>query len=43
MAAIRRLLDTTAQEIRSMASRALAGSNSGGPWPMPMPRPRPYP
>jgi beta-lactamase regulating signal transducer with metallopeptidase domain/HEAT repeat protein len=41
--AIRKLLDTKDQEVRSMAIRALAGHSGLGPWPMPMPRPRPYP
>lgn len=41
--AIRRLLDSPDQRIRTMAVRALAGGNAAGPWPWPWPEPRPFP
>ncbi|MBA3342966.1 MAG: HEAT repeat domain-containing protein [Gemmatimonadaceae bacterium] len=41
--AIRGLLDSRDQRIRTMAVRALAGGNAAGPWPWPWPEPRPFP
>jgi HEAT repeat protein len=41
--AIKRLIDSKDEEVRSAAIRALAGGRSGGPWPWPWPDPRPFP
>jgi beta-lactamase regulating signal transducer with metallopeptidase domain/HEAT repeat protein len=41
--AIRGLLESPDQRVRSMAVHALAGGHASGPWPMPMPQPRPFP
>ena len=41
--AIRPLLESSDQRIKSMAVRALAGGHATGPWPHPWPQPRPYP
>ena len=41
--AIRPLLESSDQRIKTMAVRALAGGHATGPWPHPWPQPRPYP
>jgi beta-lactamase regulating signal transducer with metallopeptidase domain len=41
--AIRPLLESSDQRIKSMAVHALAGGHAAGPWPRPWPQPRPYP
>ena len=41
--AIRGLLESPDQRIRTMAVKALAGGHAAGPWPWPWPEPRPYP
>ena len=41
--ALRSLLESKDQEIRTIAVKALAGGNATGPWPWPWPEPRPYP
>jgi hypothetical protein len=41
--AIRGLLESPDQRIKTMAVRALAGGHATGPWPMPWPEPRPFP
>jgi hypothetical protein len=41
--AIRGLLESQDQRIRTMAVKALAGGHAAGPWPWPWPEPRPYP
>lgn len=41
--AIRGLLESPDQRIKTMAVRALAGGHASGPWPMPWPEPRPFP
>ena len=41
--AIRGLLESPDQRIKTMAVRALAGGHAAGPWPWPWPEPRPYP
>ena len=41
--AIRGLLESPDQRIKTMAVKALAGGNAAGPWPWPWPEPRPYP
>ena len=41
--AIRPLLESSDQRIRTMAVKALAGGHATGPWPHPWPQPRPYP
>jgi beta-lactamase regulating signal transducer with metallopeptidase domain/HEAT repeat protein len=41
--AIRGLLESNDQRIRTMAVKALAGGHAAGPWPWPWPEPRPYP
>jgi HEAT repeat protein len=41
--ALRTLLESKDQEIRTIAVKALAGGNATGPWPWPWPEPRPYP
>ena len=41
--AIRPLLESSDQRVKSMAVRALAGGHATGPWPHPWPQPRPYP
>ncbi|MBA3560013.1 MAG: HEAT repeat domain-containing protein, partial [Gemmatimonadaceae bacterium] len=41
--AIRKLLDSPDPRIKTMAIKALAGGNAGGPWPWPWPEPRPFP
>jgi len=41
--AIRPLLESSDQRVKSMAVRALAGGHATGPWPYPWPQPRPYP
>jgi HEAT repeat protein len=41
--ALRSLLESSDQRVRSMAVRALAGGDAAGPWPWPWPEPRPYP
>lgn len=41
--AIRGLLESPDQRVRTMAVKALAGGHAAGPWPWPWPDPRPYP
>jgi HEAT repeat protein len=41
--ALRGLLESKDQEIRTIAVMALAGGNATGPWPRPWPQPRPFP
>ncbi|MEP7346747.1 MAG: HEAT repeat domain-containing protein, partial [Gemmatimonadaceae bacterium] len=41
--ALSKLLGSNDPEIRSLAVKALAGSNAAGPWPWPWPKPRPFP
>ena len=41
--AIRGLLESPDQRIKTMAVKALAGGHAAGPWPWPWPEPRPYP
>jgi beta-lactamase regulating signal transducer with metallopeptidase domain/HEAT repeat protein len=41
--AIRGLLESSDQRVKTMAVRALAGGHAVGPWPRPWPQPRPYP
>ena len=41
--AIRDLLDSPDQRLKSLAVRALAGGKATGPWPWPWPEPRPFP
>jgi beta-lactamase regulating signal transducer with metallopeptidase domain len=41
--ALKSLLESKDQEIRTIAVKALAGGNATGPWPWPWPEPRPYP
>ena len=41
--AIRDLLESSDQWVRTMAVKALAGGDAAGPWPWPWPEPRPYP
>jgi beta-lactamase regulating signal transducer with metallopeptidase domain len=41
--AIRDLLESSDQRVRTMAVKALAGGDAAGPWPWPWPEPRPYP
>jgi HEAT repeat protein len=41
--ALKGLLESKDQEIRTIAVKALAGGNATGPWPWPWPEPRPYP
>jgi HEAT repeat protein len=41
--ALRGLLESKDQQVRSMAIRALAGGHAAGPWPWPWPEPRPWP
>ncbi|HYD54868.1 MAG TPA: HEAT repeat domain-containing protein [Gemmatimonadaceae bacterium] len=41
--ALRTLLESSDQRVRSMAVKALAGGDAAGPWPWPWPEPRPYP
>jgi beta-lactamase regulating signal transducer with metallopeptidase domain/HEAT repeat protein len=41
--AIRPLLESSDQRIKTMAVRSLAGGHATGPWPHPWPQPRPYP
>jgi beta-lactamase regulating signal transducer with metallopeptidase domain/HEAT repeat protein len=41
--AIRELLESSDQRVRTMAVKALAGGDAAGPWPWPWPEPRPYP
>jgi len=41
--ALRGLLESKDQEIRTIAVKALAGGNATGPWPRPWPQPRPFP
>jgi HEAT repeat protein len=41
--ALRGLLESNDQRIKTMAVKALAGGQADGPWPWPMPDPRPYP
>jgi HEAT repeat protein len=41
--AIRGLLESPDQRVKTMAVRALAGGHATGPWPMPWPEPRPFP
>jgi beta-lactamase regulating signal transducer with metallopeptidase domain/HEAT repeat protein len=41
--ALSKLLGSNDPEIRSLAVKALAGSNGVGPWPWPWPKPRPFP
>ena len=41
--ALKSLLESRDQEIRTIAVKALAGGNATGPWPWPWPEPRPYP
>ena len=41
--ALRGLLESPDQRIRTMAVKALAGGHAAGPWPWPWPEPRPYP
>ncbi|MEP7002767.1 MAG: HEAT repeat domain-containing protein [bacterium] len=41
--AIRGLLESPDQRVRSMAVHALAGGHASGPWPWPWPQPRPFP
>ena len=41
--AIRPLLESSDQRIKTMAVRALAGGHATGPWPHPWPQPRPSP
>jgi len=41
--ALRELLESPDQRIKSMAVHALAGGQAAGPWPWPWPEPRPYP
>jgi HEAT repeat protein len=41
--AIRVLLESPNQEVKTMAVRALAGGHATGPWPWPWPDPRPFP
>jgi beta-lactamase regulating signal transducer with metallopeptidase domain len=41
--ALKSLLESKDQEIRTIAVKALAGGNANGPWPWPWPEPRPYP
>ena len=41
--ALRGLLTSQDEEIRTMVVRALAGGSAAGPWPWPWPQPRPFP
>lgn len=41
--ALKGLLESKDQEIRTIAVRALAGGHATGPWPRPWPEPRPFP
>jgi beta-lactamase regulating signal transducer with metallopeptidase domain/HEAT repeat protein len=41
--ALRGLLESPDQRIRTMAVHALAGGHAAGPWPWPWPEPRPFP
>jgi beta-lactamase regulating signal transducer with metallopeptidase domain/HEAT repeat protein len=41
--AIKRLIDSKDNDVRSAAIRALAGGGGGDPWPWPWPEPRPHP
>lgn len=41
--AIRGLLESPDQRVKTMAVKALAGGHAAGPWPWPWPEPRPYP
>ena len=41
--ALRGLLDSKDQEIKTIAVKALAGGHATGPWPRPWPEPRPFP
>ncbi|MBC7790732.1 MAG: HEAT repeat domain-containing protein [Anaerolineae bacterium] len=41
--AVRKLLDSPDPKIKTMAIKALARGNAGGPWPWPWPEPRPFP
>lgn len=41
--ALERLVVSPDSTVRTMAIRALAGGNAGGPWPWPRPYPRPFP
>jgi beta-lactamase regulating signal transducer with metallopeptidase domain/HEAT repeat protein len=41
--ALKGLLESKDQEIRTIAVRALAGGHVTGPWPRPWPEPRPFP
>jgi beta-lactamase regulating signal transducer with metallopeptidase domain len=41
--ALKSLLESKDQEIRTIAVRALAGGHATGPWPRPWPEPRPFP
>jgi beta-lactamase regulating signal transducer with metallopeptidase domain/HEAT repeat protein len=41
--ALKGLLESKDQEIRTIAVKALAGGHATGPWPRPWPQPRPYP
>ncbi len=43
VAAIRELVESPDERIRSMAVRALVGRSVVGPWPWPWPEPRPFP
>ncbi|HJQ52895.1 MAG TPA: HEAT repeat domain-containing protein [Gemmatimonadaceae bacterium] len=41
--ALKSLLESKDQDIRTIAVRALAGGHATGPWPRPWPEPRPFP
>ncbi len=41
--ALRGLLESSDQNVRTVAVRALAGGHAAGPWPWPWPDPRPHP
>ena len=41
--AIRPLLESSDERVKTMAVRALAGGHATGPWPHPWPQPRPHP
>jgi beta-lactamase regulating signal transducer with metallopeptidase domain/HEAT repeat protein len=41
--ALKKLLESKDNEIRTIAVKALAGGNATGPWPRPWPEPRPFP
>lgn len=41
--ALKSLLESKDNEIRTIAVKALAGGNATGPWPRPWPEPRPFP